>query len=245
MRVEETLSLVGLDGLAERLPGQVSGGQAQRVAVARALVRRPKVLLLDEPLSALDRNVRHAVRDELLRIHNELGTTFVLVTHDQEEALSMSQQVALMNAGRVEQVAAPEVMYRNPATLFAARFVGAGTFVTGRVLERSAGRVHVVLDSGGPPVSAIDARTDGERVQLLLRPEDLELAAIDDAVGGLRGVVEACAFFGAHYTVAVRSGADVFHVRSATKVRHGLPVELRWPDMAGIAYPDELVATRE
>ena len=113
-RVGHILDLVGLSGFGGRMPGQLSGGQAQRVAVARALIRRPELLLLDEPLSALDRNVRHAMREELLRIHDDLGTTFLLVTHDQDEALSMSQRVALLNVGRIEQVSEPEVMYRNP-----------------------------------------------------------------------------------------------------------------------------------
>src|SRR5205085_3651191 len=107
------LELVGLEGYAARRPSELSGGQAQRVAVARALVRQPELLLLDEPLSALDRNVRHALREELLRIHRELGTTFLLVTHDQDEALSLSQSVALMNDGHIEQVDDPETLYRN------------------------------------------------------------------------------------------------------------------------------------
>ena len=120
-RVNDMLELVGLASFGRRRPGQLSGGEQQRVAVARALVRRPKVLLLDEPMSALDRNVRHQVREELLRIHNELGTTFLLVTHDQDEALSISGLVGLMNQGRLEQLAEPQSMYRRPATLFAAR----------------------------------------------------------------------------------------------------------------------------
>ena len=152
--------MVGLGNYGERMPAQLSGGQQQRVAVARALIRRPAMLLLDEPLSALDRNVRHALREELLRIHGELGTTFLLVTHDQEEALSMSNRIAVMNFGHVEQVAEPEEIYRNPATLFAARFIGAGSFVAGTVRDRSGTWVDVGI--GEHAIRAVECRTSDQ-----------------------------------------------------------------------------------
>ena len=154
-RVEEMLDLVGLSGYGSRWPSELSGGQAQRVAVARALVRRPRALLLDEPMAALDRNVRHQVREELLRIHAELGTTFLFVTHDQDEALSISGVVGLMNQGRIEQLADPETLYRHPATLFAARFVGAGSFLEGTVLGVANGQAQVEVE--GIRFTAADA----------------------------------------------------------------------------------------
>lgn len=234
-RVDEALQLVGLSGYGPRLPAQLSGGQAQRVAVARALIRRPAMLLLDEPLSALDRNVRHAVREELLRIHSELGTTFLLVTHDQDEALSMSERVALMNFGRVEQVAEPEKIYRNPATLFAARFIGAGSFVDGIVRERSGGRLaiaigeHTVLATG----AGIGA---GQKVRVLFRPEEIEIAPKGGS-GKLSGTVEVCAFFGSHYEATVRCDESTFRVRVADPIAPGEDVMIGWPEVSGIAYP--------
>lgn len=232
-RASEMLGLVGLQGLEERLPAQLSGGQAQRVAVARALVREPELLLLDEPLSALDRNVRHALREELLRIHRELGTTFVLVTHDQDEALSMSQYVALMNHGRIEQIAEPEVLYRNPATLFAARFIGAGTFLPGVIRGRNASSVAVEV--AGTRFDAYDAGIgDAREAEVLLRPE--ELAVVDPAQGHVRGPVETAAYFGSYYEVTVSTDAGRFRCRSSTPVAPGTNVGIAWPASAGIAY---------
>ncbi len=194
------LALVGLDGFEKRWPNQLSGGQQQRVAVARALIRRPRVLLLDEPMSALDRNVRHQVREELLRIHAELGTTFLLVTHDQDEALSISGTVGLMNQGRIEQLADPETLYQHPATLFAARFVGAGTFLEGRIIAARDGRAEV--DVHGIRFSASDAGVQsGGAAQVLLRPEDPTLVA--DGPGRVTGMVETCAFFGSYYELRI------------------------------------------
>jgi spermidine/putrescine transport system ATP-binding protein len=234
-RVEEALGMVGLAGFGARMPNQISGGQAQRVAVARALIRRPQMLLLDEPLSALDRNVRHAVREELLRIHGELGTTFLLVTHDQEEALSMSDRVALMNAGRIEQVASPEEIYRDPRTLFAARFIGAGSFVAGVPERREGGRVAIRI--GNTTVSASDAGVgEAPRAQVLLRPEELEIAPAGGA--GLAGDVEVCAFFGSHYEATIRAAGAQVRARTMKPLVPGERVTVRLPATAGIAYPD-------
>jgi spermidine/putrescine transport system ATP-binding protein len=232
-RVHETLELVGLDGYGERRPTELSGGQAQRVAVARALVRQPQVLLLDEPLSALDRNVRHSLREELLRIHRELGTTFLLVTHDQDEALSMSQYVALMNHGRLEQVGTAESLYRQPQTLFAARFVGAGTFMPATVAGRAGERV--VVQIAGRPTRAIDAGVgDAKQVELLLRPEDVRLG---DRADGLQGTVETCAFFGSYYAVTASGAFGTVRAHTQQPLGPGEVVGVSWPEEAGIAYP--------
>jgi ABC-type Fe3+/spermidine/putrescine transport system ATPase subunit len=233
-RVDQMLELVGLAGYAERRPSELSGGQAQRVAVARALVREPALLLLDEPLSALDRNVRHALREELLRIHRELGTTFLLVTHDQDEALSMSQYVALMNHGRFEQVGTAEALYRQPQTLFAARFIGAGTFISTEVKGRADDRVLVEI--AGRTTRAYDASVgDAKRVQVLLRPEDLRIAAPPD---GVEAVVETCAFFGSYYAITARGSLGTVRAHVPEALAPGAGVRISWPEAAGIAYPE-------
>jgi ABC-type Fe3+/spermidine/putrescine transport system ATPase subunit len=233
-RADEMLELVGLAGYEERRPSEISGGQAQRVAVARALVRRPELLLLDEPLSALDRNVRHALREELLRIHRELGTTFLLVTHDQDEALSMSEYVALMNHGKLEQVGTAEALYRQPQTLFAARFVGAGAFIPATVTGHAGDRV--VVDIAGHSTRAIDAGVGGHaRVQVLLRPEDVHICEPAD---GMQATVETCAFFGSYYAVTARGPVGTIRVHSQEPIAPGESVGVSWPQDAGIAYPD-------
>jgi spermidine/putrescine transport system ATP-binding protein len=233
-RVNEMLRLVGLEGFETRMPGQLSGGQAQRVSVARALIRRPRVLLLDEPMAALDRNIRHQVREELLRIHSETGTTFLLVTHDQDEALSISQLVGLMNDGRLEQIADPETLYHQPATLFAARFVGAGCFVSGRVVGRDQKTAEVDVEGMRFAAAAAEA-SSGDVVQVLLRPEDLTL--VEPGLGRVDGAVETCAFFGSYYELTVRAPMALLRLRSARPSAPGTNVGIDWPAVAGIAYP--------
>jgi ABC-type Fe3+/spermidine/putrescine transport system ATPase subunit len=233
-RVAAMLELVGLAGLEARYPAQLSGGQQQRVAVARALVRRPAALLLDEPMSALDRNVRHQVREELLRIHGELGTTFVLVTHDQDEALSISRTVGLMNHGRLEQVADPETLYHRPATLFAARFVGAGSFLDGRAIADHDGQVEVDVE-GIRFQSSADRPLAGHPVHVLLRPEDLVM--VEPGQGRLDGDVQTSAFYGAYHEVTVRTRLGALRLRRPTPSPAGTIVAVSWPHRAGIAYP--------
>jgi len=200
------------------------------------LINRPSVLLLDEPLSALDRNVRFALREELLRIHQELATTFLFVTHDQDEALSISQLVGVMSEGRLEQVADPQAIYRSPATLFTARFIGAGSFFTADVRACGDGRAEV--DVGGRRFSASDAGVAaGGKAQVMLRPEELETAPADQAT--LSGVVDTCSFFGAHFEISVQTplGPCRLHLRDPRAPGDSLGI--RWPDRAGIAYPWE------
>jgi len=232
-RNAEMLQLVGLTDLGGRFPSELSGGQAQRVAVARALINRPSVLLLDEPLSALDRNVRFALREELLRIHQELGTTFVFVTHDQDEALSISQLVGVMNEGVLEQVADPQTIYRSPGTLFTARFVGAGSFFEGTVQAVRGDRAD--LEVAGRRFSAADAGvTEGARTQVLLRPEELEVAPSED--GSLNGTVETCSFFGSYYELLTQTPVGPCRLRVREPVAPGTEIGIGWPDQAGIAY---------
>src|SRR6188472_2130160 len=148
-RVKDALKLVDLVGFEERKPPQMSGGQQQRVALARALVNHPKVLLLDEPLGALDLKLRKQMQLELKRIQQEVGITFIYVTHDQEEAMTMSNRLAVMRQGRIEQLGAPEDVYENPATEFVAGFLGASNLLEGEVKESTNGRSTVLLTHGG------------------------------------------------------------------------------------------------
>ena len=156
-RVGEALELVHLDGYEKRRPNQLSGGQQQRVALARALVNRPNVLLLDEPLGALDLKLRRQLQVELKRIQTEVGITFVYVTHDQEEALTMSDRIAVMHAGKVEQLGTPEELYERPATRFVADFIGSTNLLRGRV----EGDGWVRLDSGDRATVAHDGIAPG------------------------------------------------------------------------------------
>ena len=165
-RVEELLRIVRLDGLGDRRPDQLSGGQQQRVALARALSVRPRVLLLDEPLSNLDANLRVLMRDEIKRLQRELRLTVAYVTHDQEEAMSISDRIAVMRAGRIEQVGTPSEIYERPATEFVARFVGTANFLDGEIAETGAAGVTVrtalgILSVRGPGPGSRRARGSG------------------------------------------------------------------------------------
>ncbi|MFJ7901856.1 ABC transporter ATP-binding protein [Streptomyces sp. NPDC096198] len=192
-RAAELLDLVGLGDKGERYPHQLSGGQQQRVALARALALRPRVLLLDEPLSALDAKVRLSLREEIRRLQQELGITTLFVTHDQGEALSMADRVAVMRAGRLEQCAAPAELYNRPATAFVAEFVGTMSRIPGRL---SGGTVEVLgqrlpVDGEAPAAAEVD---------VLVRPESVRVSA--DGEGGAR--VVATAFLGATVRLTVR-----------------------------------------
>jgi len=196
-RVDEALALVGLEEFGSRSPAQLSGGQQQRVAVARALVKRPEVLLLDEPLGALDLKLRQRLQVELSEIHREVGTTFVYVTHDQEEAMSMADRIAVMNHGRIEQLGAPYEIYRRPASRFVADFIGDANFLDVR-LE---GDVAVLADGTRVPC---EHRTGLSAGSLMVRPESLHIATADDApLGAVRGRSLQSSFLGTRLRIAV------------------------------------------
>ena len=184
-RVAEALELVHLDGYAGRKPNQLSGGQQQRVALARALVNRPNVLLLDEPLGALDLKLRKRLQIELKRIQIEVGITFVYVTHDQEEALTMSDRIAVMNHGKVEQLGTPEALYERPATRFVADFIGTTNLLRGEVISTDADCAVIRLESGETCPVGRAGRAVGDAVDISLRPEAISIREHDpDAPAG-------------------------------------------------------------
>ena len=203
-RVIEMLELIGLPSLSERFPFQLSGGQQQRVALARALAVRPKVLLLDEPLSALDAKIRVSLREEIRMIQRELGITTIYVTHDQEEALSMSDRIVVMNAGVAEQIGDPFEIYNRPATAFVASFIGTLNVLDAQVTDPGSGAVTIdgqALALERPLEAAV-----GTTITLALRPQAVQLGRTAGAGPSLRGTVRDVSFLGS--VVRVRVGLD-------------------------------------
>ena len=200
--MDELLELIHLSGKGGQYPYELSGGMQQRVALARALAIEPRVLLLDEPLSALDAKIRVSLRQEIRAIQRQLGITTVYVTHDQEEALSLSDTVVVMSEGRVEQVGPPATIYGSPATAFVARFVGQLNVLTGRIVDGRVGRISVggqAITVGVPLAGA-----DGTEASLAIRPEAIELGTGDDAAQRLVGLVEDVQFLGPVIRVRLR-----------------------------------------
>lgn len=210
--VKAMLELVKLGEHARKRPAQLSGGQRQRVAIARALVNRPQVLLLDEPLAALDLKLRQHMQLELNAIHEQVGTTFIYVTHDQGEAMSLSDRIAVMNAGRVEQIDAPSKLYDAPRSDFVAGFVGDANFFTGKVLEvRHEGYARVFCEGmGNPMVRTHTALEMGQEVRVMVRPEKLlltrERPGAAEQVNACSASVEEVAYFGSHLRFVVQAG---------------------------------------
>jgi putative spermidine/putrescine transport system ATP-binding protein len=195
-RVDEVLEMVRLSDTAKRFPHQLSGGQQQRIALARALAVQPRVLLLDEPLSALDAEVRVALRGEIRRIQSELAITTVYVTHDQEEALSISDKVVVMEAGVIQQVGTPEEIYRSPQTRFVATFIGTANQFFGNVVDKQTVSTDVI----DLMVDELDGFTSGQKVVALVRPETIQVFTEQPQRGGcnlLPGIVETITFHGA------------------------------------------------
>jgi putative spermidine/putrescine transport system ATP-binding protein len=229
-KINELLALVGLEHARRRYPHQLSGGMQQRVALARALAIEPRVLLLDEPLSALDAKVRVQLREEIRRIQSQLGITTIYVTHDQEEALSISDRVAVMSAGRIEQIGPPGEMYSAPATPFVAEFIGTMNRLEATVVD--GGRGEVEHSGVRLTVDAARGRPHGERVLVLVRPESLELSAPADGAGNgeantLVGEVLTHTFLGPVTRLKlIGPGADLIADVSSSRA-DSLPVGLR------------------
>ena len=223
-RVDEALELVQLPSRSDAKPRELSGGQKQRVALARALVNRPSVLLLDEPLGALDLKLRRQMQGELKQIQREVGITFVYVTHDQEEALSMSDRIAVMDAGRVIQCGPPEEVYEHPTESFVADFIGISNLLDGTVAE--GGQVRL---AGGNSVPAPlkEGLAVGDAVKLAVRPEKITIDEIEDGMVVLEGVVEQRVYLGMTTQVTVSLGGDARLV-ALDKQSYRASAEDRW-----------------
>jgi spermidine/putrescine transport system ATP-binding protein len=236
-RVEEALELVELGGMAARRPQQLSGGQQQRVALARALVLRPAVLLLDEPLGALDAKIRKQLRLELKALQEEVGITFVFVTHDQEEALSMSDRVAVMSNGRIEQIGTPAEVYESPATVFVADFLGVSNLMDAQAESDPVHPEHCTVAVGDFRLRAGcgDLAASGP-VKIVARPERLQLLEHGDPRPNcVPGLVERTVYVGASVQVMVRLAtgaqlqASIANTGDADSYQHGMPVAVHIP----------------
>ncbi len=254
-RVTEMLQLVELPGYEARKPTQISGGQAQRVALARALINRPAVLLLDEPLGALDLKLRKQMQVELKRIQQEVGITFVYVTHDQEEAMTMSDRIAVMNRGHYEQLGDPELLYERPTTRFVASFLGVSNLLPATVVGRDGGHATVRLADDSMirvPAALVDGAT---RVSIGIRPEKIRLHETDATPPAghnlLTGTVRDASYLGVSTQYQVESGGRTLtvyeqNVERASRAElwaRGDAVQLTWSPEHSFVVPDERPTT--
>ncbi|PJI92657.1 spermidine/putrescine transport system ATP-binding protein [Yoonia maricola] len=244
-RVEEVLERVGLPGVSQRRIDQISGGQKQRVAIARCMVLEPDVLLLDEPLGALDLKLREHMKVELKSLQAAFNTTFVYITHDQSEALVMSDNIAVMNRGQFEQIGTPHDVYHAPSTAFVAGFVGDANKIDAKVIAVN-GAVLTLASEGGSEMK-IDAPSGGlsvgQRAQVFLRPEAIELATGGDGVNVSGGVVESVLFNGANSSVTIKDqSGNLLKVAlpqtgNFANLRQGDSVFTRWDPKQARCYP--------
>lgn len=219
-KIKYALKLVNLDGYEKRMPDSLSGGQQQRIAIARAIVNEPRLLLLDEPLGALDLKLRQDMQYELIRLKNELGITFIYVTHDQEEALTMSDTIVVMNQGYIQQIGSPERIYNEPENAFVADFIGdsniiGGTMIQDRLVEILGARFACVDEGFG----------QNKPVDVVIRPEDVELVKPEE--GTIQGVVSHIIFKGVHYEMEVQAGGFEWLVHSTRMFTVGTPVGIQ------------------
>ncbi len=232
-RIGEMIRSVRLEGLEKRFPSQLSGGQQQRVALARALVISPQILLMDEPLSNLDAKLRVAMREEIRRIQKELGITTIYVTHDQEEAMAVSDRIAILNLGRLEQLGSPAEIYFRPRSRFAADFMGGSNILELRVLSYDDAASTLRAETGGATLSLKAPRPAGERAYLSVRPEWVRLVD-ESGEDVIEGTVESTTFLGAlvRYRVKALGGrsitAEVHNPRAEDIRREGAAVRLRF-----------------
>jgi putative spermidine/putrescine transport system ATP-binding protein len=198
-KVEKALSMVSLSGFGNRMPGQLSGGQQQRVAVARALVFDPAVVLMDEPLGALDKNLRESMQYEIKHIHESIGVTVVYVTHDQSEALTMSNRIAVFNDGKVQQLSSPDKLYEEPVNSFVAEFIGENNTFQGEVEDISNDKCKIKLDSGGEILAnPIRVKSKGEKSIVSLRPERAIIDPEEKMENKFKGKIEEVIYHGDH-----------------------------------------------
>ncbi|MGU9956772.1 MAG: ABC transporter ATP-binding protein, partial [Arenicellales bacterium WSBS_2016_MAG_OTU3] len=212
-RVDEMLAMVELSDFAKRKPHQLSGGQRQRVALARSLVKKPKVLLLDEPLGALDKRLREQTQFELMNIQDELGVTFIVVTHDQEEAMTLATRIAVMNAGEFVQIGTPTEIYEYPESRFTANFIGSANIFEGRVIENGADHVVVKPDSGDGEFFIEHGLSikEGAKVWVAIRPEKIRLSKTppaDASHNQLKGIVHDIGYWGSSSTYRIKAASN-------------------------------------
>lgn len=219
-KINYALKLVNLDGFGNRYPNSLSGGQQQRIAIARAIVNEPKVLLLDEPLGALDLKLRQDMQYELIRLKNELGITFVYVTHDQEEALTMSDTIVVMNQGYIQQIGTPEKIYNEPENAFVADFIGDSNIIAGTMIED---RLVEILGAKFPCVDEGFGRN--KPVDVVIRPEDVDL--VEPEEGTIQGIVTSLIFKGVHYEMEVTANGYEWLVHSTDLVAVGTHVGIK------------------
>jgi putative spermidine/putrescine transport system ATP-binding protein len=240
-RIDEMLALVQLGHLGARYPRQLSGGQQQRVAMARALVSHPRLLLMDEPLGALDKKLREQMQIEIKRIHRSVGTTVIYVTHDQTEALTMSDLVVVMHQARVAQVGTPRVLYEAPANLFVADFLGDSNLLTATVAQVCGDEFAVEIGSGEKMhvTRGSSAAAPGSRAVVLIRPEDISVTATDERTAGqdlLAGTIKDISYHGDTFKLDVAVGTDVLKVKVArgrgAGMERGDSVFLTWRSSA-------------
>ena len=218
-KVRRVLDLVDLEGFEQRSVSTLSGGQQQRIAIARALVNEPEILLLDEPLGALDLKMRKEMQIELKNMHDKLGITFIYVTHDQEEALTMSDKIVVMNEGKIQQIGTPEDIYNEPRNAFVADFIGESNIFNGMMTGKLRARFC------GGEFECVDDYEEGTHITAVVRPEDVELT--DPELGVIQGVVDSVIFKGIHYEITILSGKNEIVCQSVNSAKAGNRVGIR------------------